>query len=80
MQVPPELLWGKVSVLHAALPEAPGGLQPDHSSGRGGGGAVVRLPHHHSPFIIAQVSRRSARKHTHSPTTTHTDKRDFLKA
>lgn len=56
-----------MSVLHAALGEASRGLQPDHSSGRGGRGAVVRLPRHHRPSTIAQVRKRLM----DSPTDTH---------
>lgn len=55
--MPPELLWGKVWVLHVARGEAPGGLQQDHSSGGCGGCAVVCVPHHHRPLIVAQVSQ-----------------------
>lgn len=59
LQVPTELLRREVSVHHAAR-AVPRGLQPDHGSGRGCSGAVVRLPHHHWPFIDAQVSKTRA--------------------
>lgn len=57
VQVPSELLWRQVSVFHATCGEASGRLQPHHSSGRGGRGAVVRVPHHHRPFAIAKVRK-----------------------
>lgn len=76
LQVPPELLWWKVSVFHAAPGEAPGGLQPDHSTGRGGGGAVIRLPRHHRPPAVAQVRRRLADS-PHKHATVHTQIKGF---
>lgn len=80
LQVPPELLWGKVSVLHAALGEAPGGLQPDHSSGRGGRGALICLSHHHRPFVIAEVRKRLIDSLTNTlPTTIHTQIKGFTR-
>lgn len=60
-------------VHHVACGEAPGGLQPDHGPGRGRRGAFVHLPHHHSPFVVAQVGEthtgRTHEKRTNKPHT-----------